>query len=443
MSEQITTLAGGLTVVSERLDHVRSVAVGWFVGAGSRDEEPAQAGVAHLLEHMLFRGTASYGSAEIDERFDALGGEVNAATGKETTSVYARVLDQHLDEAFAIGSELVWRPRLEESDLEQEREIVLEELAMYEDEPGEQVFDLLATAVFGDTPLGRPVIGTRDSVGGMSIADLRAFHRSHYGSGVVAAAGAVDHERLVELVDGARNGVADQRDPGASVRPAQPATDRAERVLVKQTEQTHLCLGGPAIARDDERRFALRVLDMVLGGCASSRLFQEIRERRGLAYSVSSFVSLMAGTGEVGVYVGTRHDNVETVLEVLADELARLREEPVPAAELDRARESVKGRTVLALESTGARMNRLGGALIAGMPILTIDELLGRLDAVGADDLQSLACELLDPERLSLAAIGPDGLAERLPRGVLTVAPAAAARDKPRRARRPEQGTMT
>lgn len=416
MTEQITTLAGGLTVASERLDHVRSVAVGWFVGAGSRDEQPAQAGVAHLLEHMLFRGTASYGSAEIDERFDALGGEVNAATGKETTSVYARVIDQHLDEAFAIGSELVWQPRLDETDLEQEREIVLEELAMYEDEPGEQVFDLLATAVFGDTALGRPVIGTRESVGDMSIADLRSFHRRHYGSGVVAAAGAIDHDRLVDLVERAREGLDDADHGGPLGRPTEPVAGRTDRVLVKQTEQTHLCLGGPAIARDDERRFALRVLDMVLGGCASSRLFQEIRERRGLAYSVSSFVSLMAGAGEIGVYVGTRHDNVATVLEVLAGELRRLREEPVAATELDRARESVKGRTVLALESTGARMNRLGGALIAGMPILAIDELLERLDAVNAGDLQSLACELLDPERLSLAAIGPDGLAARLRR---------------------------
>lgn len=418
MTEQVTTLAGGITVASERLDQVRSVAVGWFVGAGSRDEDPARAGAAHLLEHMLFRGTANYGSAEIDERFDALGGEVNAATGKETTSVYARVLDQHLDEAFAIGSELVWRPRLDEEDLDQEREIVLEELAMYEDEPGERVFDLLAATVFGEDPLGRPVIGTRESVGALSIADLRAFHDRHYGAGVVvAAAGAIDHERLVALVEAARDGL------GASTASTDgrrrrhgtaAAARRHDHVVVKPTEQTHLCLGGTGIARDDERRFALRVLDTILGGCASSRLFQEIRERRALAYSISSFVSLMAGAGEIGVYAGTRHENVETVLAVLAGELRRLREEPVGATELRRARESVKGRTVLALESTGARMNRLGGALIAGMPVLAIDEVLERIDAVTAGDVQELAYELLDPERLSLAAIGPAGLEARL-----------------------------
>lgn len=382
-----------------------------FYRAGTRDEPAAHRGVAHFLEHLMFKGSPGFGPGEIDRLTQAAGGVNNAFTGHNLTAFYFAFGADRWRTALAVEADRMAALTLAPEAVASERQVILEELAMYEDEPGEQVFDLLATAVFGDTPLGRPVIGTRESVGAMSIADLRSFHRRHYGSGVVAAAGAVDHDRLVELVERSRDGLGTDGDRGPSVRPAQPAAARAERVLVKPTEQTHLCLGGPAIARDDERRFALRVLDMVLGGCASSRLFQEIRERRGLAYSVSSFVSLMAGTGEIGVYVGTRHDNVGTVLEVLEAELARLREEPVPAAELDRARESVKGRTVLALESTGARMNRLGGALIAGMPILTIDELLGRLDAVGAGDLQSLACELLDPERLSLAAIGPDGLA--------------------------------
>jgi predicted Zn-dependent peptidase len=405
---KVTTLDSGVRVVTESMDSVRSVALGFWIGTGSSGEDEPRAGLSHLIEHMLFRGTDRFGSLEIDQIFDAMGAELNAGTGKETTSVYARVLDVHLPEALDVIADMVWRPRFAEDDLVNERQIVLEEIAMYEDDPQDKVFDVLGEAVFAGHPLGRAIIGHADVVAGTPPDGLRTFHAERYvpGNVVVAAAGSLDHDDLVERVARAQ-----VERVGAPLPPdiAPPAPTPPEvRFLRKETEQVHICLGGHGIARDDDRRFALRVLDTVLGGTSSSRLFQEVREKRGLAYSVYSFQSLFAGTGQVGLYLGTRPDNVAPALRVVRDELARLREDPVPADELERAKENVKGRIVLSLESTAARMNRLGASLLAGLPLLTVDEVLERLDAVSADDVQALAGGLLAPERLSAAGIGGD-----------------------------------
>lgn len=386
------------------MDSVRSVALGFWIGTGSAAETEAQAGLSHLVEHMLFRGTAKYESLEIDQLFDEMGAEVNAGTGKETTSVYTRVLDVHLERAFDCLADMVWRPSIGEGDLAQEREIVLEEIAMYEDDPGDKVFDVLGTAVFGAHPLGRAIIGRSSVVAGTPAADLRTFHAGRYAPGnvVVAAAGSVDHDALVALVETTLEPRAEtelRRDTGL---------DFGQRRLfvAKDTEQYHLCLGAPGIARDDDRRYALRVLDNVLGGTSSSRLFQQVREKRGLAYSVYSFTSLFEGTGQVGIYLGTRPDNVETAMAVVGDELGRFREDPMTPEELVRSKENMKGRIVLALESTSARMNRLGSSVLAGMPVLSIDEIVERIDAVTMDDVRALAAELYAPERLSAAGIG-------------------------------------
>src|SRR3954451_2797267 len=399
------------------MDSVRSVALGFWIGTGSSVEDEPEAGLSHLIEHMLFRGTAKYASVEIDQLFDAMGAELNAGTGKETTSVYARVLDVHLEEALDVMADMVWRPRFDAEELAQERQIVLEEIAMYEDDPQDKVFDVLGEAVFGDHPLGRAIIGRADVVAGTPAPRLAAFHGARYvpRNVVVAAAGSVDPDALVALVERAaveRGGALPAQGPATPPDVAGGGWGRV-RFLAKDTEQYHLCLGGPGLARDDERRFALRVLDNVLGGTSSSRLFQEVREKRGLAYSVYSFQSLYAGSGQIGLYLGTRPDNVSRALGVVAEELERFRAEPATAEELERSKENVKGRVLLALESTTARMNRLGSSVLADMPLLSVDEVEARIDAVELDDLSELAGELLAPERLSAAGIGADESAFR------------------------------
>jgi predicted Zn-dependent peptidase len=405
---RLTRLDSGVRVVTEHMDSVRSAALGFWIGTGSSFEDESRAGLSHLLEHMLFRGTARFGSLEIDQLFDGMGAELNAGTGKETTSVYSRVLDVHLERAFDVMADMVWRPRIGEDDLHQEREIVLEEIAMYEDDPQDRVFDVLGEAVFGKHPLGRAIIGRRDVVAGTPAADLKAFHAGRYGprNVVVAAAGSLDHDWLVDLVQRTLAGAPAAADAIAVGPP--DAWEIRRRFLCKETEQYHVCLGGPGIARHDERRFALRVLDNVLGGTSSSRLFQEVREKRGLAYSVYSFTAQYAGAGQVGLYLGTRPDNLKTAMKVIGDELERFRQDGITDEELHRSKENVKGRVVLSLESTTARMNRLGSAVLADMPVLTVDEIVERIDAVTKDDVDALGRELLAPDRLSAAGVGGD-----------------------------------
>jgi predicted Zn-dependent peptidase len=403
---QITLLDSGVRIVTEAMPSVRSVSLGFWIGTGSRGESESQAGLSHLIEHLLFKGSSKYASLEIDQIFDAMGAELNAGTGKETTSVYARVIDEHVPEAFDVMADMVFRPAL--NDVDSERAVILEEIAMYEDDPQEKVFDVLGEAIFGEHPLGRAIIGRAEVISGTSVADIARFHAGRYGpeNVVIAAAGAVEHEAIVAL--------ARDRVPAAAGDPA-PVPDGAPAVLTrrrrferKDTEQYHVCLGGVGVSRHDDRRFALRVLDTIFGGTSSSRLFQEVRERRGLAYSVYSFTSAYQDTGQVGLYVGTRADNIDEALSVVGSELTRLRRSPASPDELHRAKENLKGRVVLGLESTGARMNRLGSETLAGAPIMSLDEVVARIDAVTLDDVAALVEELWAPERLSAAGIGPD-----------------------------------
>jgi predicted Zn-dependent peptidase len=406
---RLTTLDSGVRIVTEAMPSVRSVSLGVWIGTGSRYESDDQAGLSHLIEHLLFKGSAKYSSLQIDQTFDAMGAELNAGTGKETTSVYARVIDQHLAEAFDVMADMVFRPAFQEID--SEREVILEEIAMYEDDPQEKVFDVFGEAVFGHNSLGRAIIGRAPVIAQTPAEEIAGFHASRYvpGNVVIAAAGAIDHDQLVRLAaeriqsDGqaAAGSVSQAPSPSGSV--AYPS--RFER---KDTEQYHVCVGGVGISRHDERRFALRVLDTLFGGTSSSRLFQEIRERRGLAYAVYSFTSAYRDTGQVGLYLGTRADNLGQGMAVIASELERLRDDPGSEEEVERAKENLKGRVVLALESTGARMNRLGSEVLAGEPLLSLDEVVSRIEAVTREDLEALVAELWAPERLAAAGIGPD-----------------------------------
>jgi len=405
-SHRLTTLESGVRIVTEAMPSVRSVSLGLWIGTGSRYESDAQAGLSHLLEHLLFKGTARYASLEIDQIFDTMGAELNAGTGKETTSVYARVIDEHLADAFDVMADMVFHPAL--SDIDSEREVILEEIAMYEDDPQEKVFDILGEAMFGTDPLGRAIIGRADVISAAPADQIAAFHAERYrpGNVVIAAAGAVEHEAFVALAAERLSDLSSARPPAAL--PPASASPPAAHFERKDTEQYHVCLGALGLSRHDERRFALRVLDTIFGGTSSSRLFQEVREERGLAYAVYSFTSGYRDTGQVGLYVGTRADNLAPAMEVVGSELARLRESPASPDELRRAKENLKGRVVLALESTGARMNRLGSEILAGEPLLTLDEVTDRIDAVSLEDLAELTSELWAPERICAAGIGPD-----------------------------------
>jgi predicted Zn-dependent peptidase len=424
-SHRLTTLDSGIRIVTEAMPSVRSVSVGIWIGTGSRYETENQAGLSHLLEHLLFKGTDRYESVQIDQIFDGMGAELNAGTGKETTSVFARVIDEHLPAAFDVMADMVFRPRL--VDIDSEREVILEEIAMYEDEPQEKVFDLLGEATFGGDPLGRSIIGRAEVISSTPRDQIAAFHADRYRPEqiVIAAAGAIDHDEFVSLCA--------ERVPGAkAVAPAAATTNgTGPRVVAarprferKDTEQFHVCMGGLGVSRHDDRRFALRLLDSVFGGTSSSRLFQEIREERGLAYSVYSFTTAYRDTGQIGLYVGTRADNLHEALSVVGTELQRLRSEPATADELRRAKENLKGRVLLALESTGARMNRLGAEVLAGTPLMELDELQERIEAVTLDDLAAIAHELWAPERLTAAGIGPD--ADRFERALAAAEPALA-----------------
>jgi predicted Zn-dependent peptidase len=402
---ELTILPGGERVVTEHVPGVRSVALGFWIGAGSRDEPNAKAGVSHFIEHLLFKGSSRYTAQQIAEIFDELGGELNAATSRETTVVYARVPDERLETALDVMADMVFDPAFVEVD--QEREVVLEEIAMVEDNPQDLVHDIVSEAVFGGHPLGRPVIGRADVIAGVGRRALSAYHRGAYvGSNVVlAAAGNVEHGRLVELLEERRDG------PGQPLRLARKPLTRVAspgiRFQSKPTEQYHVCLGAVGVSREDERRFAASLLDAIVGGSASSRLFQEIREKRGMAYAVYSFASQYSDSGQIGIYIGTREENLAACFEITAEQLADVAAGNVRPGELERAKENLKGRLLLSLESTSNRMSRLGKSLVTGTELLSADEVIARIEAVEAAEVAGLAAELLAPDRLSAAGIGP------------------------------------
>jgi predicted Zn-dependent peptidase len=421
----LTELDSGERVISERLEHVRSVAIGYWIGAGSRDETDAKAGVSHFIEHLLFKGTARYSALEIAEIFDGLGAELNAATSREHTLVYSRVPAKHLETALDVMGDMVFSPLFD--DLDSEREVVLEEIAMYEDTPQELVHDLIAEAVFGAHSLGRPVIGTAEIISTVSRRAIQTYHRTMYAPAnvVLAAAGDIEHPRLLELAARA----AEQRSAAVNGKPKVrlplvKVPKPGLRFQRKETEQYHVCLGAPGISNSDRRRFVASILDAVLGGSASSRLFQEIREKRGMAYSVYSFASQYTDTGQIGIYLGTREDNLVDALAITAEQIADIAGGNLAERELERAKENIKGRVLLSMESTSTHMNRLGKSLTSDSEILSLDRIMAEVDAVDAESVSQLAGLLLAPERLSAAGIGPSE--ERFLQAVERVTPALA-----------------
>jgi predicted Zn-dependent peptidase len=410
-----TVLPNGLRVVSEAIPAMRSVSFGIWVGIGSRDEDPVDSGVSHFLEHLLFKGTHRRSALDISAGIEAVGGETNAFTTKEYTCYYARVLDEDAALAVDVMCDLVTDSILTDADVETERGVILEEIAMHDDEPGDEVHDLIAEAIYGAaTPLGRLISGTEETVTPMSREQIREFYRSRYVPAhmVVSVAGNLDHDAIVEMVTEAfaRLGLTDAAG-AAPKRPEEPPAPVREPTVVvhdKDTEQAHLVLGCPGMSRFDERRFALGVLNNCLGGGMSSRLFQEIREKRGLAYSVYSYTSQFADSGIFAVYAGCAPGKVDEVLSLVRTELARVAKDGLTDAEVSRGKGMMKGSLVLGLEDTGSRMSRIGKGELLYDDLLTVDDLLGRVEAVTAEDVREVAADLLT-RPMSLALVGPFG----------------------------------
>jgi predicted Zn-dependent peptidase len=418
-----TVLPNGLRILTEAVPAMRSVSFGVWVDVGSRDESPRLGGVSHFLEHLLFKGTKRRTALEISAAIEAVGGETNAFTTKEYTCYYARVLDDDLALAIDVVCDLVTDSVLAPSDVETERGVILEEIAMHDDEPSEEVHDLFAEAIYGDHPLGRLVSGTVATISPMTRRQIQTFYRRHYTapSIVVAAAGNLDHGTVVRLVREAfsrKDGLDEVAEPRprrvgatstAGTSGAGPARDTITGQMIvrdKDTEQAHLVLGGPSIPRDDDRRFALGVLNNVLGGGMSSRLFQEIREKRGLAYSVYSYTSQYADSGLFGVYAGCAPGKADEVLSLARDEIAAIASAGVSDAEVARGKGMLKGSLVLGLEDTGSRMSRLAKGELLYDELLGVDEILARVEAVTPDDIRAVAAYVLG-RRPSLAVIGP------------------------------------
>ncbi len=408
-----TVLPGGLRVVTESVPAVRSVSFGLWVGVGSRDERPSQAGATHYLEHLLFKGTKRRSALDISASIDALGGEMNAFTAKEYTCYYARVLDADLPVAVDVVTDMVTSSTLIGGDIESERGVICEEIAMHEDDPGGAVHDTFAATVFGPSPLGRPILGSVESIETLSAESIRRYYRRWYRPEhvVVAAAGNLDHATVVRLVRKAfrEAGV----DLAGDTRPAaprlggrKPAYGPTVQLEPRTSEQANLVLGMPGISRTDDRRFALGVLNAALGGGMSSRLFQEVREKRGLAYSVYSYSSQFADTGLFGVYAGCLPQKLDEVLDLCLGELVEVAEHGITDDELARGQGQLRGGLVLGLEDTGSRMTRIGKSELVHGELLGVDELLDRIDAVTLDDVRAVAADVLGAAP-SLAVIGP------------------------------------
>jgi predicted Zn-dependent peptidase len=407
-----TVLPNGLRILTESIPAMRSVSFGVWVGIGSRDETPVLSGVSHFLEHLLFKGTKTRSALDISAQIEAVGGETNAFTAKEYTCYYARVLDADLPLAVDVVCDLVTGSILAEADVETERGVILEEIAMHDDEPGDEVHDVFTEAVYGSHPLGRLISGSAKTISALTRQQINSFYHKRYtpSTMVVAAAGNLDHAKVVRQVRAAfdRAGL---NAPGVPA-PHRPTNKRvpvrAGQVVVrnKDTEQAHVVLGCDGYPRQDERRFALGALNNVLGGGMSSRLFQQIREQRGLAYSVYSYTAQYADTGLFGVYAGCAPGKVDEVLALTREELTRVARDGITDEEIERGKGMLKGAVVLGLEDTGSRMSRLGKGELLYDELLSVDDVLARVDAVTPEAVRRIAAELL-VRPMSLAVIGP------------------------------------
>ncbi len=405
MSVRTTTLDNGLRVVTERMPDVRSVAAGFWVGTGSRDEPADESGASHFLEHLLFKGTAQRGAREISETVDAVGGDMDAFTAKEYTAFYVRTLHDDAAATMDLLSDILWRPALRAGDVEVERQVILEEILQHADEPADLVHEVWSAAIFPDHPLGRETLGDEATVSALDRDRIRQFWAEHYrpANVVFAAAGQLDHDRMVAAVADGVGGT----EGGSTPRRTAPVRPPERVAVVEQdTEQAHLVMGVRALDRDHADRYTEGVLEHALGGGLSSRLWQSVREERGLAYSIYSFRNGYAGTGALGVYAGTGPEHLGEVLELVVTVFDNLAADGITQRELEVAQGHLVGEMALSLEDSGARMSRIGRALLVHGHAAPVAEYEAAVRAVTVDDVRRVAAQILSGPR-SLAVVGP------------------------------------
>ena len=404
-----TTMANGLTVVSEYMPGVRSVGVGAWIRAASLHEQRESMGVSHLLEHMVFKGTARRTAKEIALALETLGGSLDAYTGREHTAYQARVLDTHVREAADVLVDLVYRPTLRATDLQTERKVVLEEISMVEDTPDDLVFELHNEALWGTHPYGYSILGTRESVARLDITDLQALHARAYhpAQTVVAAAGNIDHDRLVDVF--AATGWTELGSgPGARLTSPPPvAVAPHTRHVERDGAQTHVVFGSPSVSHADPRRYTLALVSTLLGGGMSSRLFQRVREELGLAYAIYSFQTSHADSGSHGVYVGTAPETAAEAVAAIREELTRVATDGLPPEEVQAGKNQLKGQVTLSLESVTARMYRAAATELYGEPFQSLDMVLAEIDRIDDDAVRAVCREFFPPERQTIVTLGP------------------------------------
>ncbi|MFM7775515.1 MAG: M16 family metallopeptidase [Actinomycetota bacterium] len=412
MTLRKTVHPSGLRIVTEEIPNVRSAAFGIWVNVGSRDESPKVAGASHFLEHLLFKGTKTRTALEISSAIEAVGGEMNAFTSKEYTCFYARVIDIDLPLAIDVIADLITSSLGRREDVESERKVVLEEISMRDDDPSDLVHDLFSETFFGDTPVGRPILGTVDSINEISRNSVFNYYKKKYlpQDIVVSVAGNIKHQKVIDQVIKAMSNdeFLGSEKNAATMRASTPIRRKGEQVglVYRKTEQAHLFLGVDGVARDDERRFAMSVLSAALGGGMSSRLFQEVREKRGLAYSVYSYAQQFAGTGMLGFYAGCTPQKATEVIRIIREILNDVAVNGLTHEELLRAQGAVKGTLVLSQEDTGSRMSRIGKSELVHGEVLGFDEILGAISSVTSSDIRELASEFLTKSP-TLAIVGP------------------------------------
>ncbi|NLY43610.1 MAG: insulinase family protein [Clostridiaceae bacterium] len=400
------TLKNGVRIVSEYIPYVKSVSLGIWVGTGSRRERKSNNGISHFIEHMLFKGTTNRTTREIAESIDCIGGQLNAFTGKEYTCFYTKTLDTHLDVAIDVLSDMFFNSKMDEKDIELERKVILEEINMYEDSPEELVHDILSELVWANNPLGYPILGTAESLTAINREEILKYMKENYvpSNTVIAIAGNFDYDYAMQLIESKFGGW-----EGSSSRKNEYTNTKFNQgsvVKFKDIEQAHLCIGFEGVAQGDDRLYDLMVVNNIFGGGMSSRLFQKVREERGLAYSIFSYPSSYCKAGLFAIYAGMSPSQIHEVVKIIFDEIELLKKDGISKEELDKAKEQLKGNYILGLESTSSRMNSIGKSELILNEIKTPDEVLDRIESISMDSVSEIIKDIFVDKPFSISAVG-------------------------------------